>query len=259
MIKKSSFILFVSLGLFLVNQVWADTIDEITVSEEEPYTVEINGTYDDACDRDAVLLTTSIEDEIIIQIFTDPLPTEGDCLNEPGETFSFSQGIIPPGKDYDLMVILYQGKPGIDDEVSISDSVIIEIGDDDEEPPATELEAEVDVIPDTINMKRQGRFVGAKINVSEGYSVEDIDTETITMTIVTDDGVLEDFVEAERTVIDEEILIVKFNNNEIKDLIESAVDGYPIEVTFEISGELSDGSTFTGTDDVDVINPGRPR
>lgn len=256
MSKKSSLLLFVSLGLFFANPVWADTIDEITVSEEEPYTVQIIGTYDDACERDSVLFTTSIDDEIIMQIFTDPQPTEGDCLSEPAGTFSFTQEIVPSDEDYDIMVILYQGKPGVHAEVSISDFSIIEIGDAAEEPPFGELEAEVDVKPDTINMKRQGQYVGAKVNLPEGYSEEDIDSETIIITIVTSNDAFEDFVEAERSVVDEETLIVKFDNDEVKELIDSTVDVYPANVTFRVSGELTDGTSFSGTNDVSVINPG---
>ena len=255
--KKIAIILGM-LILFFTCQGWADTIDEVTVTEEAPYIVEINGTYSDGCDRDPVLLTTYLDNTIIIQIFTVPPPDTGACLDEGENVFVFSPEIVPPGDDYQVNVIMYQGTPGVDEDVEVIDSETLEV-----QSGIEELEATVDINPDTINIKRKGQYISARITLSGGeHDVSDIDEETILLTIMIDGGESGTAVSAQRVVVDEDdnaILVVKFDNEEVLSLIEEEVDEFPQYVTFVVKGELEDGSLFSGTDDVKVMNPGKSK
>ncbi len=253
--KKIAIILGM-LILFFTCQGWADTIDEVTVTEEAPYIVEINGTYSDGCDRDPVLLTTYLDNTIIIQIFT--VPPAGDCPDGEENVFDFSLEIVPPGDDYQINVIMYRGTPRADEDVEVIDSETLEVQSDIEE-----LEATVDINPDTINIKRKGQYINARITLSGGeHDVSDIDAETILLAIITDGEESGTVVSAQKVAVDEDednILIVKFDNDEVLTLIEEEVDVFPQYVIFVVKGALEDGSLFSGTDDVKVMNPGKSK
>ena len=256
--KKIAIILGM-LILFFTCQGWADTINEVTVTEEEPpYIVQINGTYSDGdeCDRDPVLLTTYLDDTIIIQIFTVP-PDEG-CLSREGDAFVFSLEIVPPGDDYQVNVIMYRGTPRVDEDVEVIDSETVEVHSGIEQ-----LEAAVDINPDTINIKRKGQYINARITLSGGeYGVSDIDAGTILLAIITDGEESGTTVSARKVAVDEDednILIVKFDNDEVLSLIEEEVEVFPQYVIFVVKGALEDGFLFSGTDDVKVMNPGKPK
>ncbi len=100
--------------------------------------------------------------------------------------------------------------------------------------------ATIDIDPDTLNLKSKGVFT-AYITLPEGYDVADID-----MGIVTCEG-----APAVRGVTDGGILIAKFN---IQDL-----NGVPTgkEVELTVSGNLLDGTPFTGSDIIRVISKGK--
>jgi uncharacterized delta-60 repeat protein len=104
------------------------------------------------------------------------------------------------------------------------------------------IQATIDIDPDTLNLKSKGKWITCYITLPEGYDVNDIDISTI---------LLEDTIPAEWGDVQGDVLMVKFDRSEVEDLIGGPAD----EVILTITGELSDGSQFTGSDTIRVIYP----
>jgi hypothetical protein len=280
--KKLKMVLVFRLILAMfATYVWGDTLDEIVLMSEDPVVVEVRGSFSDGCNREPVLMQTLIEEMAILQIFT-AVPPGDMCLEEPSVPFSFTSEIQTPLEDISQIVaLLHRGSPKVDDEVMLIDSHILKLNDDNpggteeppdtEEPPETEdppvteepdtLGVSVDITPNTINTKRNGRFVTCKIRLPEGpegYSVEEIDPESIVLSIH-EDAEVEGKIEPTRAVIDEEesTIVLKFESALIIDLCDSQINGFSTVVSLYIKGALSDGTPFEGADDVRLINPVR--
>jgi hypothetical protein len=104
---------------------------------------------------------------------------------------------------------------------------------------STVIEATVDIDPDTLNLNARGVFT-AYISSLDDYSVEDIDVATIEC----------EGAPAIRASIEEGILIVKFNR---EDLVGVETDN-GVELT--VTGWLTDGTPFEGSDTIRVISKG---
>jgi hypothetical protein len=121
-----------------------------------------------------------------------------------------------------------------------------------------ELEVLVDCNPDTLNLRSRGNWLTCYIEPSQGYDPRDIDVRTILL-----NGVLEPeldpkygFVRDEDSYImdhDEDGLMermVKFDRSEVSGML---APGDSVLLT--ISGELFDGTSFEGPDEIRVIDP----
>lgn len=106
------------------------------------------------------------------------------------------------------------------------------------------IPAEVDINPETLNLKSQGKWISAYIELPEGYSISEIDASTIelnntvpaelTPTVVGDhdcDGVSD--------------LMVKFNRTEVVQYMVSQGVEFS-NVTLTLTGQLNDGTLFEG-------------
>lgn len=120
-------------------------------------------------------------------------------------------------------------------------------------PEPEVISATIDIDPDTLNIKSQGKWITAYIELPERYEVGKIDVSTIK---------LDNKVEAELNpssigdydedgILD---LMVKFDRNEVSDILEV---GKKVEIS--ISGEMEDGTSFEGTDKIKVIDKGGRR
>lgn len=109
-----------------------------------------------------------------------------------------------------------------------------------------EIPAAIDIEPDTLNLRSQGRWITAYIELPNGYDAQNINVGTI---------MLEDTVPAE--VYPAEIgdhdfngtpdLMVKFDRSATQTLLKP---GY-VELT--VTGRLTDGTPFEGSDIIRVI------
>ncbi|UCE74262.1 MAG: hypothetical protein JSV56_00780 [Methanomassiliicoccales archaeon] len=120
-----------------------------------------------------------------------------------------------------------------------------------------QLEAVIDIDPDTLNSKSNGQWITCYIELPEGYDVANIDVSTI---------LLNDIVpaESEPTEIGDydtdgiPDLMVKFDRAEVLGLVgetndyEEGIKSY--DFTLTVTGELLDGSTFEGQDTVKVLS-----
>jgi len=116
--------------------------------------------------------------------------------------------------------------------------IAVDIGADECGVPT--VPATIDIDPDTLNLKSKGVFT-AYITLPEGYDVADIDMGTVTC----------EGAPAVRGVTDGSILIAKFNRQDL--------NGVPTgkEVELTVSGNLLDGTPFTGSDIIRVISKGK--
>jgi hypothetical protein len=118
-------------------------------------------------------------------------------------------------------------------------------------PP--EIEAVVDLKPETINLKSKGRYVTAFIELPEGYSVEEIDRGSVVISEIDGDVIDPPLHTAgpwqigdyDRDGIPD--LMVKFDRQELISLLKVT------DKSITVSGELADGTLFFGTDNSRVI------
>jgi len=98
----------------------------------------------------------------------------------------------------------------------------------------------IDIKPETLNLKSKGVFT-AFIDLPEGYDEQDIDISTVKC---------EGAPALESVMADDGKLIVKFNR---EDLVGVSV-GDDVELT--VTGELTNGTPFAGSDTIRVIEKG---
>jgi len=119
----------------------------------------------------------------------------------------------------------------------------IDIGAYEYSPPVL---AEVRIVPRTLNLSSEGKWITAFLWLPEDYEVGDIDPNSV---------VLEDEIGAESCRVDEQeqVAVAKFSRSEVQSTLSGLEPG---DVELAVSGELSDGSRFEGTDTIRVIDKG---
>jgi len=244
---KKFYVVLISMFLvFTGSAAWADSIDQVVISEGPPVTVGITVTI--ACGEGArapFTLQTSVENKIMIQIFPQP-----GC-EEQNVQFILQEAIVPPEHgSYEVIVLLYSGVPGPDDPVLLdSEKIIVK----------EEVTAMVDINPNTINLKRRGQFISAKIRMPEGYDLANIVPDSIKLYMMKDNDELTEGIPAQRVMADmfDDVLNVKFSNLAVLNLIKENITAFPATVKFLVQWQIQGGEVYEGTDEVRVINPGK--
>ncbi|MFC1981783.1 choice-of-anchor Q domain-containing protein [Chloroflexota bacterium] len=109
---------------------------------------------------------------------------------------------------------------------------------------ATVVDADIDIKPDTLNLKSKGKWITAYIELPEGYHANDIVVSSIW---------IEGEITVEHSDMQDSVLMVKFDRQELKDYLGETTG----DVTLTVSGELTDGTPFEGSDTIKVINNGK--
>lgn len=109
------------------------------------------------------------------------------------------------------------------------------------------IPAEVRIVPRTINLTSKGKWITCYIWLPEEYNVADIDPNSV---------FLEEQIKAESLLVNEQaqVATARFSRSEVQ----SALGGLePGDIELTVSGELSNGTRFEGTDTIRVIDKGR--
>jgi hypothetical protein len=110
------------------------------------------------------------------------------------------------------------------------------------------IEAEIKLTPDTLNLQSKGRWINCHIYIllPEDCNAAQIEPNSV---------LLEEEIPAERVLLEGEGAMVKFSRPALQGILADL--DTPAEVELLVSGELSDGSIFEGTDIIRVIDKGR--
>ncbi len=114
---KKAIVFVAILCLLFSARVWGEAIDMVSVTEQEPFSIEITATYS-GCDSENYFATVSEEEKnVTVLIPSDSNPNLPPGFNSLESICNFSIEFSPPGEDYEIIVILYQGMPGFDGSV----------------------------------------------------------------------------------------------------------------------------------------------
>jgi hypothetical protein len=105
------------------------------------------------------------------------------------------------------------------------------------------LEAEIKLAPDTLNLQSKGRWLTCRISLPEDYNVADIEPNSV---------LLEEVIPADRVVLESEAAMVKFSRSALQQILADL--DTPAEAEILVTGQLTDGTIFEGTDTITVIN-----
>ena len=114
----------------------------------------------------------------------------------------------------------------------------VDIGAYEYSPP---IQTDLRIVPRTINLASSGKWITAFLRLSEGYNVADIDSNSI---------LLKYEIEPDSLRIDEaeQVAIARFNREDVQDILHVG------EIELTITGRLTDGTVFEGTDTIKVLN-----
>jgi len=101
--------------------------------------------------------------------------------------------------------------------------------------------AEVRIVPRTINLASKGKWITCYISLPEDYNVADIDPNSV---------LLEDEIQPDEFSADEQkqVAVLRFNREELRDILNVG------RAELTITGRLTDGTIFEGTDTIKVID-----
>jgi signal peptidase len=109
------------------------------------------------------------------------------------------------------------------------------------------IEVEIDIDPDTLNLKSQGKWatVYAYIQPSQGYDASDINVNTILL----DGEIPADWGDVQ----EQNCFMAKFNRTSVIDyLIGKGHKGGDV-VTLKVTGQFTDGMSFQGNDTINLV------
>jgi hypothetical protein len=109
-----------------------------------------------------------------------------------------------------------------------------------EAPP--KIDATIDIDPNTLNLDSNGNWITGYVDFPTGYDVNDIDVDTVML----DNAISADWGEVQDTT-----QMLKFDRMATEDLIGAPTDSVELEIT----GQITDGTPFDGTDSIRAIQP----
>jgi len=117
-------------------------------------------------------------------------------------------------------------------------------------PPAPPAVLTVEIHPETLNLKSNGRWITCLIKPPAGYDVGDIDVGTVELWY---NG---EHITASWGNMEGNVLMVKFDRSQVINLLQQAGVNGGEQVELTIKAEVS-GTLYEGTDTIRVISPGK--
>lgn len=123
------------------------------------------------------------------------------------------------------------------------------------------LQATINIDPNTLNLKSNGKWVTCYIELPAGYDVEDIDKASVALTSINDTVIEPPLFRTGPIGIGDydwdsiPDLMVKFDRQTLIEELELIIVP-PVDVRLTVKGALIDETQFEGTDVIHVIKPG---
>ena len=115
-------------------------------------------------------------------------------------------------------------------------------------PAYQTIQAEIDIDPDTLNLRSKGCWITCYIELPDDYNVSDIDVGSIllngTVSVAQRSGRKGGYF----AEIDDDELMVKFERAAVQSILSVG------EQLITVTGKLNDGTMFEGTYTIEVIN-----
>ena len=111
----------------------------------------------------------------------------------------------------------------------------------------TVIDAEIDIIPNTLNLASKGKWISCKIWLPEDYNVADIEPNSVVIENEPND-MYPDWIWFNEN---QNVVMAKCARSDLEAILE------PGNVELAVSGFLNDGRYFIGTDAIKVIDKGR--
>jgi hypothetical protein len=145
-----------------------------------------------------------------------------------------------PADEYNLTVnAYYSGAYTGTDTYLISFTVV----------PTTVIEADIDINPNTLNLQSKGKWLTCHIWLPDDYNVADIEPNSVRL-ISEPNDIYPDWLWFEGQ---EQLAMAKFNRSQFEGIL------LPGDVELTLTGQLTDGTIFEGTDVIRVIDKRRQR
>lgn len=118
---------------------------------------------------------------------------------------------------------------------------------------AQPIETEIDIHPQTLNLKAKGKVITCIVEAPPGYAIEDIDPESVLITDI--GGVAADIAATRWAFEDDDTLMLKYPRSEVVDVIVENQLKSPVAI--RINGSLANYEEgFTGVDTVKIKGKG---
>lgn len=196
----------------------------ITDAYGNPKAIEITGTFSDDCTQVMYDQVTEMDNTLLIKVFLES--TSSVCApSYLPFTHVVEIGSIPEGSN--ITVGLYNGTPEIEGVVEVFGDPLIIAGINNEEIESENIR--IDIMPATLNLKSNGRFVTVSIELSNEYDNENMTLKTAR---------IGDEIEAEKIYLNDGIFIAKFNRDEVVEFLSAMEIDSPTKVELGLEFEF---------------------
>ncbi|UCF07340.1 MAG: hypothetical protein JSW28_06705 [Thermoplasmata archaeon] len=223
-------------------------------STEDRYIVSPSGTYvTSAYDPTSSEIMGASSNDGTLSYFelAHPLNSADDDYDfdlSAGDTIGFTIGYSSPemGETHAWPTWVYGTTVGLSGPLSgyqnaedFGDIIIMDAG-------PCQVPADIEIGPETLNLKSNGKWITCHIDLMEGYDENDIDISTVAITEIDGNPVN---IPAAWGQMENDRLMVKFDRSDVQDACS------PGDVEITVTGEFTTGGTFGGTGTIKVIDP----